>query len=63
MLRDKLLLLERRIQILLEEKGILISLEQCLKERCSELQEEVHSLKSEMSHKSSCGSSKNKGIF
>lgn len=61
-LRDKVLLLERRVQILLEEKGILISLEQCLKERCSELQEEVHSLKSEKSQKnSSCGSSKKKG--
>ncbi|XP_015838197.2 uncharacterized protein mwh isoform X1 [Tribolium castaneum] len=60
-LRDKVLLLERRVQILLEEKGILISLEQCLKERCSELQEEVHSLKSEKSQKnSSCGSSKKK---
>ncbi|KAJ3644489.1 hypothetical protein Zmor_022214 [Zophobas morio] len=57
-LRDKVLLLERRVQILLEEKGILISLEQCLKERCSELQEEVHSLKSVKS--SSCGSSKKK---
>ena len=41
-LRDKVLLLERRVQILLEEKGILISLEQCLKERCSALKEEVH---------------------
>ncbi|XP_068913755.1 uncharacterized protein mwh isoform X3 [Tenebrio molitor] len=61
-LRDKVLLLERRVQILLEEKGILISLEQCLKERCSELQEEVHSLKSVKSPKnSSCGSSKKKG--
>ncbi|RZC41257.1 Drf FH3 and/or DUF724 domain containing protein [Asbolus verrucosus] len=60
-LRDKVVLLERRVQILLEEKGILISLEQCLKERCSELQEEVHSLKSEKSQKnSSCGSSKKK---
>ncbi|KAJ8944661.1 hypothetical protein NQ314_009423 [Rhamnusium bicolor] len=39
-LRDKILLLERRVQILQEEKGILISLEQCLKERCSELQGE-----------------------
>ncbi|XP_065156527.1 uncharacterized protein mwh isoform X2 [Atheta coriaria] len=45
-LRDKVLLLERRVQILQEEKGILISLEQCLKERCSELQDEVISLKS-----------------
>lgn len=30
-----------RLQILQEEKGILQSLEQCLKERCSELEEEV----------------------
>ncbi|KAI4456664.1 formin-like protein [Holotrichia oblita] len=45
-LRDKVILLERKIQILQEEKGILISLEQCLKERCSELQDEVISLKS-----------------
>ncbi|KAJ8984682.1 hypothetical protein NQ317_015774 [Molorchus minor] len=45
-LRDKILLLERRVQILQEEKGILVSLEQCLKEKCSELQVEVHSLKS-----------------
>ncbi|KAL0278307.1 UNVERIFIED_CONTAM: hypothetical protein PYX00_000162 [Menopon gallinae] len=40
-LRDKVQLLEKRIQILQEEKGILQSLEQCLKERCSELEEEV----------------------
>ncbi|KAF5285565.1 hypothetical protein FQR65_LT13199 [Abscondita terminalis] len=45
-LRDKVKLLEKRIQILQEEKGVLISLEQCLKERCSELQDEVASLKS-----------------
>ncbi|KAJ8915102.1 hypothetical protein NQ315_000354 [Exocentrus adspersus] len=43
-LRDKVLLLERKVQILQEEKGILLSLEKCLKERCSELQGEVHSL-------------------
>lgn len=54
-LRDKVLLLERRIQILQEEKGILISLEQCLKERCSELQSEVTSLKSEKSSKDKKG--------
>lgn len=46
-LRDKILLLERRVQILQEEKGVLMSLEQCLKERCSELEGEVMSLKSE----------------
>ncbi|XP_018331446.1 uncharacterized protein LOC108741227, partial [Agrilus planipennis] len=44
-LRDKVVLLERRIQILQEEKGILLSLEQCLKERCSELEREIKSLK------------------
>lgn len=48
-LRNKILLLERKVQILQEEKGILISLEQCLKERCSELQGEVVSLKSSKS--------------
>ncbi|KAF2891591.1 hypothetical protein ILUMI_14582, partial [Ignelater luminosus] len=50
-LRDKVLLLERRTQILQEEKGVLMSLEQCLKERCSELQDEVTSLKSGKSQK------------
>ncbi|CAH0564231.1 unnamed protein product [Brassicogethes aeneus] len=50
-LRDKVLLLERKVQILQEEKGILISLEQCLKERCSDLQGEVKSLKSDKSMK------------
>lgn len=34
-------------QILQEEKGILLSLEKCLKEKCCELQEEVSSLRSE----------------
>lgn len=77
-LRDKVLLLERRIQvelltdfysfinnyfyniqILQEEKGILVSLEQCLKERCSELEDEVTSLKSGKSPKNTHrGSSK-----
>ncbi|XP_031336233.1 uncharacterized protein LOC116165711 isoform X2 [Photinus pyralis] len=51
-LKDKVLLLERRIQILQEEKGVLVSLEQCLKERCSELQTEVLSLKSGKSRSS-----------
>ncbi|KAK4874813.1 hypothetical protein RN001_014173 [Aquatica leii] len=45
-LKDKVKLLEKRIQILQEEKGVLMSLEQCLKERCTELQDEVASLKS-----------------
>lgn len=51
-LKDKVLLLERRLQILQEEKGVLVSLEQCLKERCSELQSEVLSLKSGKSRSS-----------
>lgn len=40
-------------QILQEEKGVLASLEKCLKDKCSELQEEVHSLKSGVSQKGS----------
>ncbi|KAF9817543.1 hypothetical protein SFRURICE_014682, partial [Spodoptera frugiperda] len=46
-LRHKLDLLEKRVKILQEEKGILLSLEKCLKEKCCELQEEVSSLRSE----------------
>ncbi|XP_053607250.1 uncharacterized protein mwh isoform X2 [Plodia interpunctella] len=46
-LRYKLDLLEKRVKILQEEKGILLSLEKCLKEKCCELQEEVSSLRSE----------------
>ncbi|KAL4714507.1 hypothetical protein ACJJTC_017570, partial [Scirpophaga incertulas] len=46
-LRHKLELLEKRVKILQEEKGILMSLEKCLKEKCCELQEEVSSLRSE----------------
>ncbi|XP_050670873.1 uncharacterized protein LOC126969470 isoform X2 [Leptidea sinapis] len=46
-LRHKLELLEKRVKILQEEKGILISLEKCLKEKCCELQEEVSTLRSE----------------
>ncbi|CAH2980517.1 unnamed protein product [Chilo suppressalis] len=46
-LRHKLELLEKRVKILQEEKGILLSLEKCLKEKCCELQEEVSSLRSE----------------
>ncbi|CAH1116162.1 unnamed protein product [Phaedon cochleariae] len=48
-LRGKLNLLEQKVQILQDEKGILISLDQCLRERCSELREEVQSLKSSQS--------------
>ncbi|GBP78894.1 hypothetical protein EVAR_49793_1 [Eumeta japonica] len=46
-LRQKLELLEKKVKILQEEKGILLSLEKCLKEKCCELQEEVTSLRSE----------------
>ncbi|XP_061377134.1 uncharacterized protein LOC116773741 isoform X1 [Danaus plexippus] len=46
-LRHKLELLEKRVKILQEEKGILLSLEKCLQEKCCELQEEVSTLKSE----------------
>ncbi|XP_045477628.1 uncharacterized protein LOC123682869 isoform X1 [Harmonia axyridis] len=45
-LRDKILLLERRIQILQEEKTILTSLEKCLKDRCKELQSEMNTFRS-----------------
>ncbi|CAH1161266.1 unnamed protein product [Phyllotreta striolata] len=48
-LKDKLTELEQKIQVLQEEKGILISMDQCLREKCSELTEEVHSLKSAQS--------------
>ncbi|XP_072932279.1 uncharacterized protein mwh isoform X2 [Epargyreus clarus] len=49
-LRHKLELLEKRVKILQEEKGILLSLEKCLKEKCCELQEEVSTLRSEHSN-------------
>ncbi|XP_022905139.1 uncharacterized protein [Onthophagus taurus] len=45
-LKDKVMLLERKIKILQEEKGVLMSLEQCLKTKCNELQDEVISLQS-----------------
>ncbi|XP_057656591.1 uncharacterized protein LOC130894063 isoform X1 [Diorhabda carinulata] len=45
-LKDKLSVLERRIQVLQEEKGILVSMDQCLRDKCSELREEVQSLRS-----------------
>ncbi|XP_068631860.1 uncharacterized protein mwh [Battus philenor] len=46
-LKSKLELLEKRVKILQEEKGILLSLEKCLKEKCCELQEEVTTLRTE----------------
>ncbi|XP_013143633.1 PREDICTED: uncharacterized protein LOC106107350 isoform X2 [Papilio polytes] len=46
-LKHKLELLEKRVKILQEEKGILLSLEKCLKEKCCELQEEVTTLRTE----------------
>ncbi|CAK1595778.1 unnamed protein product [Parnassius mnemosyne] len=51
-LKYKLELLEKRVKILQEEKGILLSLEKCLKEKCCELQEEVTTLRSENGHSS-----------
>ncbi|XP_074027581.1 multiple wing hairs [Leptinotarsa decemlineata] len=48
-LKGKLSLLEQKVQVLQEEKGILISLDQCLRDKCSELREEVQSLKSSRS--------------
>lgn len=50
------------MQILQEEKGILLSLEQCLKERCCELQEEVTSLRSEHGNSSRKKLSKQKTV-
>jgi hypothetical protein len=44
------------LQILQEEKGILLSLEQCLKERCCELEEELSNLRSSQSSKRQHGS-------
>ncbi|XP_071442264.1 uncharacterized protein mwh [Hetaerina americana] len=44
-LRDKVTLLERKVQILQEEKGVLQSLERCLKERCCHLEDEVNGLR------------------
>ncbi|XP_059477877.1 uncharacterized protein LOC132198106 isoform X2 [Neocloeon triangulifer] len=40
-LREKTLLLERKLQILQEEKSVLLSLERSLKERCTQLEGEV----------------------
>ena len=39
------------LQILQEEKGILLSLEKCLKERCSELEREVCCLRKDPKRK------------
>ncbi|KAG8333550.1 hypothetical protein J6590_000699 [Homalodisca vitripennis] len=47
-LKEKLTILERRIHILQEEKGVLSSLEKCLKDRCSELESEVCSLRDQV---------------
>ncbi|XP_049799697.1 uncharacterized protein LOC126235003 [Schistocerca nitens] len=40
-LREQVAILEQRVQILQEEKGVLVSLERCLKDRCSELEATV----------------------
>ncbi|XP_050513273.1 uncharacterized protein LOC126888883 [Diabrotica virgifera virgifera] len=58
-LRDRLADLEQKIQVLQEEKGILISMDQCLRDKCSELREEVQSLKSAQSVDASSRLSKN----
>ncbi|XP_060521299.1 uncharacterized protein LOC132698967 [Cylas formicarius] len=50
--KERITLMERKVKILQEEKGILVSLEKCLKERCGELQTEIHSLKSDQVSKS-----------
>lgn len=48
-----------QLQILQEEKGILMSLEQCLKERCCELEEEVATLRAAQPSKRQHTGSKN----
>ena len=53
------LVISSKFQILQEEKGILLSLEQCLKERCCELEEEVTTLRAAQSSKRQHAGSKN----
>nr|CAI5863363.1 unnamed protein product [Callosobruchus analis] len=60
-LRAKVVHLEQRIKYLQEEQLALQNSRQTLKDRCSELQVEVQSLKSEKSHKKSTCSSRQKG--
>ncbi|XP_044759429.1 uncharacterized protein LOC123317113 isoform X2 [Coccinella septempunctata] len=68
-LRDKILLLERKVQILQEEKTILTSLEKCLKDRCKELQSEMNTYRSSenlhkdfFSHKGDMSKTDDEGI-
>lgn len=55
------LVISLQFQILQEEKGILLSLEQCLKERCCELEEEVATLRASQSSKRQHAGTKNIG--
>uniref|UniRef100_A0AAR5PJC6 GBD/FH3 domain-containing protein n=1 Tax=Dendroctonus ponderosae TaxID=77166 RepID=A0AAR5PJC6_DENPD len=52
-LREKVGLLERKMQSLQDEKGALTCVERTLKERCNELKSEIRSLKSSRSSKGS----------
>ncbi|XP_055530854.1 uncharacterized protein LOC129721836 isoform X2 [Wyeomyia smithii] len=51
--RSRLVILERRVQILHEEKTVLTTMERRLQERCAELQREVLRLKGNQSHEAS----------
>ncbi|XP_065085990.1 uncharacterized protein mwh isoform X2 [Ochlerotatus camptorhynchus] len=55
--RSRLVILERRVQILHEEKTVLTTMERRLQERCAELQREVLRLKGTQSHEASNSSS------
>ncbi|XP_058835422.1 uncharacterized protein LOC131692410 isoform X1 [Topomyia yanbarensis] len=55
--RSRLVILERRVQILHEEKTVLTTMERRLQERCAELQREVLRLKGNQSHDASNSSS------
>ncbi|XP_055630012.1 uncharacterized protein LOC129770880 isoform X2 [Toxorhynchites rutilus septentrionalis] len=55
--RSRLVILERRVQILHEEKTVLTTMERRLQERCAELQREVLRLKGNQSHDVSNSSS------
>ncbi|XP_049853754.1 uncharacterized protein LOC126334988 isoform X2 [Schistocerca gregaria] len=49
-LREQVAILEQRVQILQEEKGVLVSLERCLKDRCSELEATVKRQQQQQQH-------------
>ncbi|XP_055596324.1 uncharacterized protein LOC129746608 isoform X2 [Uranotaenia lowii] len=55
--RSRLVILERRVQILHEEKTVLTTMERRLQERCAELQREILRLKGNQSHEASNSSS------